>query len=47
MKKLALVLIVFFCFSNITSAQKRYSTFEIKAPQLDTIKKIWVYLALE
>jgi hypothetical protein len=29
-----------------TEAQKRFSTFEIDAPQLQTKKKIWVYLPI-
>lgn len=47
MKKLGFLFIIFFCLSNLSQAQNRYSTFEIKAPQLDTIRKIWVYLPLE
>lgn len=31
--------------SNL-GAQSRYSTFEIEAPQLNSIKKIWIYLPL-
>lgn len=41
-------LLLFFFFFTITKtvAQKRFSTFEIDAPQLKTKKKIWVYLTL-
>ncbi len=41
-------LFLFFFFFTITKtvAQKRFSTFEIDAPQLKTKKKIWVYLPL-
>ena len=41
-------LLLFFFFFTITKtvAQKRFSTFEIDAPQLKTKKKIWVYLPL-
>ena len=41
-------LFLFFFFFTITKtvAQKRFSTFEIEAPQLQTKKKIWVYLPL-
>jgi predicted alpha/beta superfamily hydrolase len=41
-------LFLFFFFISITKteAQSRYSTFEIEAPQLQTKKKIWVYLPL-
>ena len=35
--------ILFFVSQKVWS-QKRYSTFEIEAPQLKTSKKIWVYL---
>ena len=40
------VFIVLFLFSQKVFAQKRYTTFEIEAPQLKTTKKIWVYLPL-
>lgn len=47
MKLILSLLIVFgllvFVSQNVWS-QKRYSTFEIEAPQLKTNKKIWVYL---
>lgn len=41
-------LFLFFFFFTITKtvAQQRFSTFEIEAPQLQTKKKIWVYLPL-
>jgi predicted alpha/beta superfamily hydrolase len=41
-------LFLFFFFFTITKtvAQQRFSTFEIDAPQLQTKKKIWVYLPL-
>jgi predicted alpha/beta superfamily hydrolase len=41
-------LLLFFFFFTVTKtvAQKRFSTFEIDAPQLKTKKKIWVYLPL-
>ena len=41
-------LFLFFFFISITKteAQSRYSTFEIEAPQLQTKKKIWVYLPI-
>lgn len=39
--------IVLFLFSQHSWAQKRYTTFEIEAPQLKTTKKIWVYLPLD
>jgi predicted alpha/beta superfamily hydrolase len=41
-------LFLFFFLISITKteAQKRFSTFEIDAPQLQTKKKIWVYLPL-
>lgn len=45
MKKF-LLLIVFLSTTNLfaqTTASKNVSTFEIEAPQLDTIRKIWVY----
>ncbi|VXB70013.1 Alpha-mannosidase [Flavobacterium sp. 9AF] len=47
MKKLSFLFIIFFLTSVSLWAQKRYSPFEIKAPQLDTIKRIWVYLPLD
>lgn len=37
---------LFLFFTNQLSAQIRYSTFEIDAPQLQTKKRIWVYLPL-
>ena len=40
------VFIVLFLFSQKVFAQKRYTTFEIEAPQLKTTKKIWIYLPL-
>jgi predicted alpha/beta superfamily hydrolase len=43
---LRLFLFLFFFSINQTEAQKRYTTFEIDAPQLQTKKKIWVYLPL-
>ena len=41
-------LFLFFFLISITKteAQNRYFTFEIEAPQLETKKKIWVYLPL-
>lgn len=41
-------LFIFFFFFTITKtvAQQRFSNFEIDAPQLQTKKKIWVYLPL-
>ncbi len=41
-------LFLFFFFFTITKtvAQQRFSTFEIDAPQLQTKKKIWIYLPL-
>lgn len=47
MKNAVLFFLTFFLGLSQFSAQNRYSTFEIKAPQLDTIKKIYVYLPLE
>lgn len=46
--QLAVRLFLFFFFLSIQTieAQNRYSTFEIEAPQLQTKKKIWVYLPL-
>ena len=41
-----LFLFFFFLTIHTTKAQNRYSTFEIDAPQLQTKKKIWVYLPL-
>lgn len=41
------VFIVLFLFSQKVFAQKRYTTFELEAPQLKTSKKIWVYLPLD
>lgn len=43
---LSLLLPLFFFSANSIEAQNRYSTFEIDAPQLQTKKKIWVYLPL-
>lgn len=43
---LRLFLFLFFCTTNQIEAQNRYSIFEIDAPQLQTKKKIWVYLPL-
>ncbi|APG59922.1 alpha/beta hydrolase [Christiangramia salexigens] len=39
----SLFLFTFFTYSQST-ASARVSTFQIEAPQLDTIKKIWIYL---
>lgn len=47
MKKLGFLFSIFFLTSVSLWAQKRYTQFEIKAPQLDTIKRIWVYLPLD
>lgn len=41
-----LFLFFFFFTTHSIEAQNRYSTFEIEAPQLQTKKKIWVYLPL-
>ena len=43
---LRLFLFLFFFSINQIEAQNRFSTFEIDAPQLQTKKKIWVYLPL-
>jgi predicted alpha/beta superfamily hydrolase len=43
---LSLLLPLFLFSIHQTEAQNRYSTFEIDAPQLQTKKKIWVYLPL-
>lgn len=43
---LKLLFVIFFISNTKTAAQNRYSTFEIEAPQLQTKKKIWVYLPL-
>lgn len=43
---LRLFLFLFFFSTIQIFAQNRYSTFEIDAPQLQTKKKIWVYLPL-
>lgn len=43
---LRLFLFLFFFSINQIEAQNRYSTIEIDAPQLQTKKKIWVYLPL-
>ena len=40
------VLLILFILSQRAFGQKRYTTFEIEAPQLKTTKKIWVYLPL-
>jgi predicted alpha/beta superfamily hydrolase len=44
----AVRLFLFFFFLSIQTieAQNRYSTFEIEAPQIQSKKKIWVYLPL-
>ena len=50
MKVLFSILLVFAFLifaSEKLFGQKRYSTFEINAPQLKTTKKIWVYLPLD
>ena len=39
-------LALFLFFTNQLHAQNRYSTFEMDAPQLQTKKKVWVYLPL-
>lgn len=39
-----LLLIICFNLKAQSTASKNVSTFEIEAPQLDTIRKIWVYL---
>ena len=44
MKKQLLFFLTFFLGLVQINAQNRYTTFQIKAPQLDTIKKIYVYL---
>jgi predicted alpha/beta superfamily hydrolase len=46
MKNCVLFLLTFFFGVIQINAQNRYSTFEIRASQLDTIKKIYVYLPL-
>ena len=47
MQQLLRLFLFLFLFSNDqTEAQNRYSTFEIEAPQLQTKKKIWIYLPL-
>ena len=43
---LRLFLFLFLFSNNQMEAQNRYSTFEIEAPQLQTKKKIWIYLPL-
>ena len=43
---LSLLLALFLFSVNQIEAQNRFSTFEIDAPQLQTKKKIWVYLPL-
>ena len=46
MKNQLLFFLTFFLSLVQINAQNRYTTFQIKAPQLDTIKKIYVYLPL-
>lgn len=46
MKNCVLFMMIFFLGLTQINAQNRYSTFEIKVPQLDTNKKIYVYLPL-
>ncbi|MFT5753469.1 MAG: putative alpha/beta superfamily hydrolase [Flavobacterium sp.] len=46
MQKHILFYITIFYSAFQMQAQNRYSIFEIKATQIDTIKKIWVYLPL-
>ena len=46
MKNCILFFVTFFLGLTQFYSQNRYTTFEIKAPQLDTIKKIYVYLPL-
>lgn len=47
MQQFLRLFLFFFLFSiTKTEAQKQFSTFEIDAPQLQTKKKIWVYLPL-
>ena len=47
MQQFLRLFLFFFLFSILKiEAQKRFSTFEIDAPQLQTKKKIWVYLPL-
>lgn len=46
MKNSVLFFLTFFWGLAQIYAQNRYTSFEIKAPQLDTIKKIWVYLPI-
>jgi predicted alpha/beta superfamily hydrolase len=46
MKNGVLFFLTFFLGLTQIQAQNRYSTFEIKAPQLEMTKKIWVYLPL-
>lgn len=41
-----LIFLLFVFFSSRIWAQKRYQTFEIDAPQLQTKKTIWVYLPI-
>ncbi|WP_130735099.1 alpha/beta hydrolase [Flavobacterium sp. J27] len=47
MKKVGFLFIIFFLTSWCLWSQKRFSQFEIKAPQLDTVKRIWIYLPLD
>ena len=46
MKNCVLLLMTFFLGLTQNYAQNRYTTFKINAPQLDTVKKIYVYLPL-
>jgi alpha-glucosidase len=46
MKNTILFFLTFFLGLTQIHSQNRYTTFEIKTPQLDTIKKIYVYLPL-
>lgn len=50
-QRLTLILLLCIAFSktlaqhaNLSTASKQLATFTIKAPQLDTDKKIWIYL---
>ncbi|WP_338376594.1 alpha/beta hydrolase-fold protein [uncultured Flavobacterium sp.] len=47
MKNSVLFILTFFLGLAQILAQDRYTTFEIEVPQLDTIKKIYVYLPLD
>jgi len=43
-----LVLVMLFpAYSQISTASKQVTTFTISAPQLETIKKIWLYLPID